>query len=147
MTISTKALLAELNELREEAGMKLLITWKSSRTKLEEAIDKLDTTNDPARENRPFKNPPPKVAKKAPAVKTAVTTKAPPVDKADGLLSISDIAKSLNMDPKVARAKLRRNGLSSDDGRWARIKPDSKEHQEIIKTMKRGKKVHAEDIE
>ena len=81
----------------------------------------------------------PKAKKKAPIKKKAPVKAKKPlgVSKADGLISVSDIARSLGLHPKVARAKLRRNKMSSVDGRWARMKPDSKEHKAIIVLLKK----------
>ena len=60
----------------------------------------------------------------------------------EGTLSIVEIANSINMDPKVARAKLRRKGLKSNEGRWNRIKKDSKDYRDLIDLLK-GKTTEA----
>jgi O6-methylguanine-DNA--protein-cysteine methyltransferase len=56
--------------------------------------------------------------------------------EAGDMLTVSDIARELGIDPKVARAKLRRTGASATEGRWAKIKRDSKEHKDLIKLIK-----------
>ena len=147
--ITTADLLKELNELREEKGMKPLKAWKQSRTKLEAEIDKLDEevvgdTGSPAEENRKER----KAKRKKPAKKKASGKKRGPQPKNDGLLSVSDIAREIGIDPKVARAKLRRNGEKPEDGRWPRVKPNSKEHKKLIELMQKGTRAAVkEDIE
>jgi len=150
--ISTAMLLDELNELRDEAGMKPLASWKSSRVKLEEAIDKLD-----AKVNAPNGQPSPPLGESATDSKSK-TVKKPkkPADKKkkapskdDGLMGVSDVAKELGINPKVARAKLRRNGMKSTDGRWIRVKKDSREYKEIVKLLKKDvhKRIKVSDEE
>ena len=153
--IATKDLLMELNELRKEKGMKPLKAWKESRAKLEAAIDKLDNEvvgdkESPAEEARVER----KAGRKRPAKKKPDPKKKPtgkkrgPQPKNDGLLSVSDIAREIGIDPKVARAKLRRYGEKPEDGRWPRVKPNSKEHKQLIETMKKGTRAAVEeDIE
>lgn len=51
-------------------------------------------------------------------------------------LTISQIAASISMDPKVARAKLRRKGMGANEGRWPTFKKDSDEHADIVKLLK-----------
>ena len=86
--ISTADLLKELNELREEKGLKPLKAWKESRAKLEAAIDKLDTSPDVSVEDdatpepaQPKAKPKKKASKKAP--------KAPKQEKSNGNLIAS----------------------------------------------------------
>lgn len=57
-------------------------------------------------------------------------------ESAEGMLTVVQIAEAIGMDPKVARAKLRRKGLKSNEGRWSSIKKDSKEHKEIVDLLK-----------
>ncbi len=59
----------------------------------------------------------------------------------DDMLSIADVARSLNINPKIARAKLRRRGKSaSDDGRWTKVKRDSKKHETLKSILMFGRK-------
>jgi hypothetical protein len=93
--MTTKELLADLNALREKSGKAPIKVWKASRTKLEEAIKACDSVS-------------------AEPVKTV---------KASGNgVSLVEIAKELDMDDKVARAKLRRMGdvvpTSGGEHRW-----------------------------
>lgn len=141
--IATKDLLMELNELREAKDMKPIKTWKQSRAKLEEAIDNLDAESTPPANKKPVTKKKKPAAKKKPPGK-----KRGPQPKDDGLLSVSDIAREIGIDPKVARAKLRRYGEKAEDGRWPRVKPNSKDHKAMIDTMKKGTRAAvAEDIE
>lgn len=150
-------LLKELNELRVELGKKPLSAWKSSRAKLVETIDQLDeeimnrdpsesSTMPPAKKQAAKKKA---AAKKKPAKKKKPTgKKRGPQPKNDGLLSVSDIARELGIDPKVARAKLRRHGQKATEGRWPRVKPNSKEHKSMIDLMQKGTRAAVkEDIE
>lgn len=52
------------------------------------------------------------------------------------LLSISDIARRLKMDPKVARAKMRRHDKGADGGRYARVQEGSQAYQKIVALLK-----------
>lgn len=54
-------------------------------------------------------------------------------EKADpNLLSVSDVARNIGMDPKQARAKLRRDGSRAPDGRWPKVRIDSQEYQALV---------------
>jgi hypothetical protein len=48
------------------------------------------------------------------------------------VLSVSDVAREQGVDPKAARAKLRKVRGKAEDGRWAKVQRDSKEHAELI---------------
>lgn len=54
----------------------------------------------------------------------------------DDMLTVSDIARELKLDPKVARGKLRRHGFKgthrATEGRWPKVKRDSAEHKELV---------------
>jgi hypothetical protein len=52
------------------------------------------------------------------------------------MLSVADIARDLGMNPKVARAKLRRKGLKANDGRWAHVTPFSEAHRTLVAMLK-----------
>lgn len=72
----------------------------------------------------------PKVEIEALKLKTKESSPAPI------LLSITDVANSLGKSPKAVRAKLRRLKGKAQDGRWAKVVPNSPEHQELLKLLK-----------
>lgn len=106
---TTNELLKEHNDLAKKTGKLPLKVWKGDKNKLIARINDL---------------------KKSPKKVGEV------VDKEDGLITISEIAEGINMDPKVARAKLRRKGMKSNEGRWSKIKKDSKEHKDLVDLLK-----------
>lgn len=114
MTIAS--LLGQLNVILEAKGKKPLKSWKESKENLQKRIQKEKISTKETK----------KPAKKS-------TSK-----KSDGQ-SVVDIARKLGINPKVARAKLRRAGLSSNNGRWKSMKVGSKEHTQI-KTILQGNK-------
>ena len=164
-------LLAELNELRVEKGLDPLKSWKASRIDLEKRIDHLDAdlsnngADDPddsdadriskikAAEKRVAAKKKTPAKKKKPTAKKTAKKKKPsgkkrgPQPKNDGKLSVSDVAKAMDMDPKVARAKLRRYGQTAVDGRWPRFTPGSKEHKAMIDLLEKGVRKVEEDEE
>lgn len=81
---TTTVLTEKLNTLRIAAGMSPLKSWKGSRAKLNEQIEKLERE---AKKNKPAKAP-----KKA----------------SSDTITLADIARELDINPKVARAKMRR---------------------------------------
>jgi hypothetical protein len=85
-----------LNQRRVSLGMKPLRSWKGSKAKLEEAITLLGHA--------------PTTEKPTPAPKPrAITTKAVPTAKAKGEhTALPQIARELGIDPKKARAMLRK---------------------------------------
>jgi hypothetical protein len=146
--------LVTLNLLRTKAGMAPLKAWKESKAKLEVAIGKLllatkaDPTakelkatevakaaKKPAKEPKKIKDGMAAVAK----AKSAKEKKTP----VDGV-SISTIAAELDMDPKVARAKLRRAFGDADstgsNGRWVFTDAKIKEIKAILTGDARKKK-------
>lgn len=50
----------------------------------------------------------------------------------DGMLSVSDIARELGLDPKAARSKLRKARGKATEGRWPKVERDSKEFNELV---------------
>lgn len=119
---ATRDLLITLNTLREQNGQVPLKSWKSSRAKLEEAIAKLTPAETPA--------PKAKKAKKAKVAKADAPTKS------SDDLSVADIARELGINPKVARAKLRRHKMQSADGRWPTVRRNSKDYKKIVDVLK-----------
>lgn len=79
------------------------------------------------------KDAPPEADDELDANVAAATTK--PKDDPDQL-SVADIAKSVGVDPKRARAKLRGLGdkapIHATEGRWPKVKRGSKKHQELV---------------
>lgn len=59
--------------------------------------------------------------------------------KDPSMLSVSQIAQELGLDPKRARAKLRAAGQSATEGRWSLVKRDSKEHKQLVALLSAGK--------
>lgn len=74
-------------------------------------------------------NPPKKArAKSAPPTKLAKV--------ASGELTVVDVAHSLKLDPKIARAKLRRAGMSATEGRYPTMAKGSRAHTQILAILK-----------
>lgn len=119
------ATLNELNALREYAGMKPLKVWKASKAALQAAIDKLQSTAVTAMQTETVK-----------AIEAPVNVKR----KTEGV-SISEIAKSLGMNDKVARAKLRRRtDVPRLEGKaWSFAEKDVAKVKEILKQDNRKK--------
>lgn len=70
--------------------------------------------------------------------------KKPSVVIDPNLLSISDIARDLEIEPKAARAKLRRVKGKAEEGRWPKVKRDSKEHKELVALLTANKEEETE---
>lgn len=116
----TMSTLTELNALRIAAGMTPLKSWKESKVKLDAAVAKLTKVvsedSDKAKANletvveKTLSDTKPAAAKATPkkTAKPAAKPKAEAKKDAPTGVSISTIAAECNMDPKVARAKLRR---------------------------------------
>lgn len=92
--------LATLNTLRTAAGKAPLKSWKESNAKLEAAIAAL--------------TPAAKLSEPAPVAKAeAKVQKKAAASYAHADRPLQAICKELNLNPKVARAKLRKAGLSA----------------------------------
>lgn len=63
------------------------------------------------------------------AVITSAKVKAP---KDPNALTVSDIAREMGIEPKVARARLRKDGTRAKDGRWPTVTRDSEAHKALI---------------
>ena len=137
--MDTHTELRKLNALRDQSNMKPLKAWKGSKQALRDQIEKL-TTNirvtvcpEPAamveRRKRDAKIdkivekrlngidvvdvPPPEATAKpfeAPLRKHKLA--------AEGTFTLAEIARSLNIDPKVARARLRRSPVATSLGKY-----------------------------
>lgn len=86
--MTTAEMLARLNDLRTAAGMKPIKAWKGSRTALEAAIEGVSQ----------------------PMSTTVQTDDAPVVADAAAPMTLADWCRENGINPKVARAKLRRAG-------------------------------------
>lgn len=94
---------------------------KSARAKaIEEAAKR--------KKEQPAPPAPAKPAAEKPAKKEKPSKPAPDPN----LLSVSDVAKALGIDPKRARAKLRAAGQAAVEGRWPKVTRGSKEHDAMI---------------
>lgn len=88
--------------------------------------------------------------KSTPPPATPPTKKSSPkIEKKedDDMVSVSEIARGLGIDPKRARAKLRAGGASATDGRWPKVKRGSKRYQELVDLLTPADSDEAEDDE
>lgn len=150
--ITTKDMLIELNECRVALGQKPLKAWKESRAKLEDTINMLHNELDERADTNPEpeKHPDPvavaKDAKKMAAQKeksikgkaAAAPKKSKPAPNATNV-TIGQLCEQLSINPKVARAKLRRLVAKDEtfpkpvsDGRW---EWDAKHKDALIKLL------------
>ena len=72
-----------------------------------------------------------------PEVKAAPVVAKAPVGKKpqapEGYITVADIARERGIDPKAARAKLRRaKNSKAPDGRWPAVKVNSDEYNELV---------------
>lgn len=143
--------LIELNALRTAANMKPLKAWKESKAKLDAAIAKLTgIPADQAKQVEVTKVPTGMTAAKAEAAAKKVakkaskpaSAKAKPLNKgaqakkdsADNILST--VAAELDINTKVARAKLRREFGLKEEGKWPSTVKDMKAFLEGDKRKK-----------
>ena len=91
------AVLTEYNRLRTEKDMPIIERWTDSKTKLLDAIARLD----PVDTKKPAKTAP-----KRPAVKAEQPARKP---KDSSSFTLADLARDHSIDPKVLRAKARRH--------------------------------------
>ncbi len=54
------------------------------------------------------------------------------IEPDDDILTVSDVAAEVGIEPKVARQRLRKDGARAIDGRWPTVTRDSKEHQALV---------------
>ena len=100
---------------------------KKTREKaIAEAVAKKKANGGPA--DPPPKTGPPKKVKEDPAPKKPEAKK----EEDEDMMSVSDVARELGLDPKRARARLRAAGQAATEGRWPKVKRGSKKHQELI---------------
>lgn len=67
-----------------------------------------------------------------PPAPTKKAKKAEEPKEDDDMMSVSDVARELGIDPKRARAKLRAGGQAATEGRWPKVKRGSKKYQELV---------------
>lgn len=131
--MNTKEMLIELNEHRAALNMKPLKAWKESRAKLEDAINMLANKLDDQADKQPAPAPAPVAVPQTPEQKKVnrklrdgMAPKKPAADAAPAgeTVTIGQLCDKLSINPKVARAKLRRmNGKAElpapiSEGRW-----------------------------
>lgn len=97
--------------------------WADMLMAQSKARIKAEATGTPAKVEEP---------KKADSAKSDKPAKATKPAKDANALSVSDIAKELGIEPKVARARLRKDGTRATDGRWPTVVRDSPEHKALI---------------
>lgn len=141
----------EYNALAKRTGDPQLNSWKQDKEKLQSRINKLKSRvggvlsgrinaskpnqSNPPRSKPSSKNPLPSIKEKIDKANELIEKEA---KRVSDLISVVDVAQDLNIDPKVARAKLRRRGLKANEGRWPTFKRDSVEHKDFIKLLKGG---------
>lgn len=54
----------------------------------------------------------------------------------EGEMSVSDVARECGIEPKVARARLRKDGTRAPDGRWPTVIKGSPEHARLVALFK-----------
>jgi len=65
-------------------------------------------------------------------VEQAKSTKEAKAPKDANALSVSDVAREAGIEPKVARARLRKDGTRAPDGRWPMVQRGSEEHKRLL---------------
>ena len=129
MTVKFEITLAYLNELRAMNGKAPLKSWKESKDKLAKAIDKENETRVAGQNERleeeariarvSAKNKPINIlVKKTIEKNKAKIAKAPQVSAKQeeaAKVNVAAIAKEFGINPKVARAKLRKANINRAD--------------------------------
>lgn len=81
----------------------------------------------------------PKIDTTAPKTRPA-NKERPKVAADDAGLTVADLARNMGISPKVARAKLRRQGYSADGGQYPRMTPGTKEYDAVVNILTPGAK-------
>lgn len=119
---TTAELLNTLNVLRAAAGKPTLKSWKESRAKLEAAIEMLKPKIVKTVDETPIVKKAVAKAQDKPKTKERLTKKA--ISRTS---EFADWCRTQGINPKIARAKLRRAGVQkSKDGGYA-LTPKVKE--------------------
>lgn len=111
------------NELTEQLGEPAIKEWKGKRVDLENEIEALELRVKAKQAT----------AKKAEKIEPAKKTE-PATEKT--LISVAELARELQIDPKLARAKLRRKGYKSSEGHWPVMERGGKLFNEIKGILK-----------
>jgi hypothetical protein len=72
------------------------------------------------------------IRKKADAELDAAVRKPEKAKKDPTMVSVSQVAQELGLDPKRARARLRAAGKAANEGRWPLVKIGSAEHAQLV---------------
>ena len=153
----TTSLIKTYNELAVMLDRDPITRWSKGENTLRSTIRDMKKELQTMREKKaaapkptPKKTAPktaPKKTTKPKAAKPKATKPAPKkvapkktAKVATNTTTVVEIAAKLNINPKVARAKLRRRGMSATDGRWSAVKIDSKDHKKVIEILKNGRK-------
>ena len=97
------------------------------------AIDEAVAKKKAAKADPPAEPAPKKKAKAdPPADQPTKKAKKEEPKEDDDMMSVSDVARELNIDPKRARARLRAAGQAATEGRWPKVKRGSKKYQELV---------------
>lgn len=107
---TTADLLVKLNAMRADLNKPPLKAWKESRAKL---LAVLDVTRDAWEQHSVFNQPVAETAPTPPVNVVAVNGAPVPTIK------LADIARECGINPKVARAKMRRSGRWQAFGKHA----------------------------
>lgn len=128
--MSIKQLLNEYNELAKAHGKMKLTSWKQSKEKLEARLEELRELEQGHGKMKP---------KNKELVDKLIEKEVKRKIEAENDLNVVKIAVEEGFNPKVARAKLRRSGLKSNEGRWPVVKRGSKEHKELVELLHKTK--------
>lgn len=129
--MSIKQLLDEYNELAKANGKMKLTSWKQSKEKLKARLEELrELSQDRGKAKLKNKELVNKLIEKE--IKRKI--------EAEDSLTVVDVAVEEGLNPKVARAKLRRSGFRSNEGRWPTVKRGSTEHKELIECLHKNRK-------
>lgn len=127
----------EHNALAKKLNKPTLSSWKQDKIKLQERIDRLSCLSGPSMpENKKSATINKPLPKSSNVDKANELLEKEAKRVADNTITVVDVAEELNIDPKVARAKLRRKGMKSNEGRWPRFKRNSDEHKDFIKLLR-----------
>ncbi len=143
---STALLLEEHNRYAKKIGANPLKSWKGSRVDLAERVDGMKRQADEldgTKTGRIKSNKPNSANTPKSKADSLIETEAKRKKEVDDLITVADVAAELKINPKVARAKLRRAGKNSNEGRWPTFKRNSAEHKDLIEFLKGSG--HAED--
>lgn len=114
VTVSFAITLAYLNELRTMNNKQPLKAWKESKDKLANAIDKEHAARIAAQPENLKKEEAAAEASSAAKARTVKRLAKEVIERTTGI-NVAAIAKELGINPKVARAKLRKAKIDRTD--------------------------------